>query len=140
MLSNFSRYAAKGGVAPLMYISQPTSRAIRYAGHVCNESQLGSWQPDGTPLLCTSSKGLFYVMGSMGGEQLAKNINAVADQPGNQFITVYGGLCWTTMTGATNKTCLFTFWGDTISNLDPDIIPVGAQEMARLAHEATDHH
>ena len=49
---------------------------------------------------------------------------------------MYGGLRWTTTTGNTNATSLFTFWGDTVAALDPDIVPVGAQEMARLAREA----
>jgi hypothetical protein len=74
-------------------------------------------------------------MGSLGGEKLAQRVNAVA-AAGNQFITVYGGLRWTTTTGATQNTSLYSFWGDTIAQLDPDIIPVGAQEMARLARAA----
>ena len=49
---------------------------------------------------------------------------------------VYGGLRWTTTTGNTENTSLWHFWGETIANLDPDIVPVGAQEMARLAHES----
>ena len=48
----------------------------------------------------------------------------------------YGGLRWTTTTESSEETSLYRFWGDTIANFDPDIIPVGAQEMARLAHEA----
>ena len=47
-----------------------------------------------------------------------------------------GGLRWTTTTGSTLNTSLFSFWGDTIAHLGPNIVPVGAQEMARLAHEA----
>lgn len=135
VLSNFSSYAAAGGVKPLLYITQPT-RNIHYAYYACNQSALDAWLPDGTPLLCTSSEGLFYVMGSLGGDKLAARINAVARQSGQQFITVYGGLRWTTTTGNTNATSLFTFWGDTIAHLDADVVPVGAQEMARLAHEA----
>ena len=61
-----------------------------------------------------------------------RRINAVAKSHAPPyFITVYGGLRWTTTTGASNKTSLFTFWGDTIDNLDEGIVPVGAQEMAR---------
>lgn len=48
--------------------------------------------------MCTSSTGLFYVMGSLGGKELAKRVNAVANGtqtkhpgPGSQFITVHGG-------------------------------------------------
>ena len=62
VLSNFSAYAAAAGVAPQMYITQPTGN-IRYSYYQCDESHLDMWQPDGTPLLCTSNKGLFYVMG-----------------------------------------------------------------------------
>jgi len=31
---------------------------------------------------------------------------------------------------------LVGFWGDTIAKLDDDVVAVGAQEFARLAHEA----
>ena len=76
-------------------------------------------------------------MGSLGGMKLAERVNAVAKAPGQgPFITVYGGLRWTTTTGGTLNTSLFSFWGETIANLDADIVPVGAQEMARLAREA----
>jgi hypothetical protein len=117
------------------YISQPTGN-IKYSYHPCNESQLDTWQPDGTPLLCTSSKGLFYVMGSLGGAKLAERINTVARQPGQQFITVYGGLRWTTTTGSTRNTSLLSFWGDTIDAPDEDIVPAGAQEMVWLGRDA----
>ena len=63
VLSNFSTYAAAAGVAPQMYISQPTGN-IHYSYYKCDQSRLDMWQPDGTPVLCTSSKGLFYVMGT----------------------------------------------------------------------------
>ena len=53
-----------------------------------------------------------------------------------ECLQVYGGLRWTTTTGKTANTSLYTFWGDTIDNLDSNIVPVGAQEMARLAKEA----
>ena len=133
VLSNFSKYAAAGGVAPLMYISQPT-RNIHYSYYDCNGQD--STLPDGTPLVCTPHN-VFYVMGSLGGQELASRINAIAaSQPAPNFISVYGGLRWTTTTGATNKTSLFSFWGDTIAALDDNIVPVGAQEMARLAREA----
>lgn len=92
--------------------------------------------PDGTPLLCTPHN-LFYVMGSLGGQKLADEINTfVKSQPPPTFLTVYGGLRWSTSSEGTNKTDLFSFWGDTISALDENIVPVGAQEMARLMHAA----
>ena len=87
-LSLFSEAARAGGVPPQMFITQPTG-VIHYSYFACNESQLDTWQPDGTPVVCTSSKGLFYVMGSLGGVKLAERINAVAQAPGQgQFITV----------------------------------------------------
>eukprot|EP01045_Picozoa_sp_COSAG04_P000160 COSAG04_NODE_3_length_53939_cov_50.145431_50_plen_321_part_00 len=135
VLSNFSKYAAAGGVAPQMYITQPTGN-IKYSYYQCDESNVDTWQPDGTPVLCTHS-GVFYVMGSMGGEKLASHINAIAANHSKPyFITVYGGLRWTTTTGMTKNTSLYSFWGDAIANLDPGIEAVGAQEMARLAREA----
>ena len=76
VLSNFSRYAAEGGKAPEMYITQPTSN-IKYSYYACNQSSIDSWLPDGTPLLCTHG-GVFYVMGTLGGKELASRINAIA--------------------------------------------------------------
>ena len=61
-LANFSRFATAGGVAPEMYISQPTGN-IRYAYHPCAAAQLDSWLSDGTPVVCTPHS-TFYVMGS----------------------------------------------------------------------------
>jgi hypothetical protein len=137
VLGNFSRYAKVGGVGPEMYISQPTQSIKEMVSLTCNETQLDAWLPDGTPLVCTSRKGLFYVMPSPGaGITLAGNINAVGGS-GNQFITAYGGLKWTASAGSTDD--LYTFWGSTIAHLDADIVPVGAQEMARLAREARRH-
>lgn len=134
VLANFSRYAKEGGMAPQMYISQPTG-SIHYSYYKCNQSAIDAWQPDGTPVLCTHG-GLFYVMGNMGGEALAKRINAVAESATKPyFITVYGGLKWTASAGGA-KDSIYNFWGDTIAALDADIIPVGAQEMARLARAA----
>merc|ERR1712228_666095 len=131
VLSNFSKYSQMGGVKPQMYITQPTGN-IHYSYYQCNQSNLDTWQPDGTPVLCTHG-GLFYGMGNLGGEELAKRINAVvAAAPKPYFITVYGGLKWTA-SASSDKDSIYNFWGDTISNLDDDIIPVGAQEMARLA-------
>lgn len=51
VLANFSTYAAAGGVAPQMYLEQPT-RSITYAYYPCNQSKLDNWQPDGTPVIC----------------------------------------------------------------------------------------
>ena len=135
LLQNFSKYAAEGGVAPQMYISQPTG-VIKYAYHACDQAKLDVWTADGTPIVCTASSGVFYVMPSIGGgKQLAQHINTVAGN-GTQFITTYGGLRWTTTTSNSKNDNLYTFWGDTIANLNDDIIAVGAQEMARLAREA----
>ena len=67
-----------------MYISQPTGN-IKYAYHKCDEGNLDVWLDDGTPVVCTSSAGVFYVMGgSMGGTVLAGNINKLA-RNGTQF-------------------------------------------------------
>ena len=118
-----------------MYISQPTG-VIKYAYHACDQAKLDVWTADGTPIVCTASSGVFYVMPSIGGgKQLAQHINTVAGN-GTQFITTYGGLRWTTTTSNSKNDNLYTFWGDTIANLNDDIIAVGAQEMARLAREA----
>ena len=101
--------------------------------------KLNSWQPDGTPLLCTAKKGsqgtLFYISGIHGAE-LAARINALAAAaPRPFFISVYGGLKWTA--SATDpKSEFWTMWADTLAALDEGIVPVGAQEMARLAREA----
>jgi hypothetical protein len=62
--------------------------------------------------------------------------STVARQPGQQFITVYGGLRWTTTTGSTRNTSLLSFWGDTIDAPDEDIVPAGAQEMVWLGRDA----
>ena len=48
--------------APHVHLAAATPEA-------CDPNELDLWQPDGTPLLCTSSKGLFYVMGSLGGAE-----------------------------------------------------------------------
>jgi hypothetical protein len=85
VLQNFSRYAAAGGVAPQLYLEQPTGN-IKYAYHKCDNKKLDTWLADGTPVICTEG-GVFYVMGSLGGETLAKRINAIA-KAGTQFITV----------------------------------------------------
>mmetsp|Transcript_25717 Transcript_25717/g.55710 ORF Transcript_25717/g.55710 Transcript_25717/m.55710 type:complete len:136 (+) Transcript_25717:3-410(+) len=124
-----------------MYISQPTGN-IHYAYHDCNSS-LVSWLPDGTPLLCTNSGAddLFYIPGSMGKQscpscELARRINAVAaaHQP-PYFITVYGGLKWTAASGSPALE-FWTLWSETLAKLDSNVVPVGAQEMARLARDA----
>eukprot|EP00928_Gymnodinium_smaydae_P081607 TRINITY_DN65093_c0_g1_i1.p1 TRINITY_DN65093_c0_g1~~TRINITY_DN65093_c0_g1_i1.p1 ORF type:complete len:650 (+),score=107.54 TRINITY_DN65093_c0_g1_i1:243-1952(+) len=134
LLTKFSRYAKLGGAAPEMYVTQPTGN-IHYSYYSCNQSALDTWQPDGTPMVCTHG-GIFYVMGDLGGKELANRINTIArDAPRPYFITVYGGLKWTA--AATKPTdSLYNFWGDAIAHLDADIVPVGAQEMARLARTA----
>jgi len=88
-----------------MYLEQPT-KSITHAYYPCNESKLASWQPDGTPVVCTHG-GLFYVMGSLGSDYLSSKINQQA-KAGQQFITVYGGLRWTTTTGNTKNTSLYS--------------------------------
>jgi len=142
VLANFSRYAAEGGVAPQMYISQPTNN-IHYSYYDCDPTQLDMWQPDGTPLVCTNTgkNNLFYIPGSLGKQacpscELARRINTVAaaNKP-PFFITVYGGLKWTS-SGLDPDLEFWTLWGDTLAKLDPSIIAIGAQEMARLAAEA----
>merc|ERR1712008_318933 len=109
VLANFSRYASAGGVEPQIYISQPTDN-IHYSYQNCQKrAALDSWQPDGTPVLCTN-RSLFYVMGKMGGEALANKINFVAaNAPKPYFITVYGGLKWTAA-GSDPKNSLYNFW------------------------------
>eukprot|EP01052_Picozoa_sp_SAG31_P062597 SAG31_NODE_21570_length_546_cov_0.807606_1_plen_157_part_10 len=80
-LNLFNKAAAAAGTAPQMYISQPTGN-IHYAYYQCNETRLDNWLPDGTPVVCTGSSsrfgGVFYVMGSMGGAELAKHVNSWA--------------------------------------------------------------
>merc|ERR1719215_350215 len=108
LLSKFSRYAMLEGVAPEMYVTQPTD-AIHYSYHSCNQSAIDAWQPDGTPVVCTHG-GLFYVMGDLGGAELANRINTiarVAQKP--YFITVYGGLHWTAA-ASKPKESLYNFW------------------------------
>ena len=50
--------------------------------------------------------GLFYVMGTLGSDYLSSKINQQAEL-GQQFITVYGGLRWTTSSGNTQNTSLY---------------------------------
>lgn len=77
-------YAAAAGVAPQLYLEQPTGN-IKYAYHRC-DNKLNTWLDDGTPVICTEGN-VFYVMGSIGGDTLAQRVNAVA-KAGTQFITV----------------------------------------------------
>ena len=51
------------------------------------------------------------------------------------FINVYGGLKWTA-SAQDPKSEFWTMWNDTVAALAKNIVPVGAQEMARLAREA----
>lgn len=142
VLTNFSRYAAVGGVAPQMYITHPTGN-IKYSYFQCDQTQLDMWQPDGTPLVCTAhgKDNLFYIPGCMHHPkcpscELSRRINevAAANKP-PFFITVYGGLKWTASSQYPLEE-FWTLWTNTIDKLDKNIIPVGAQEMARLAREA----
>ena len=133
VLTNFSRYAAAAGVAPAMYIHQPTLCCIQYSPFDCSkELSLDLTLPDKTPVLCTAPN-LFYVNGQAG---VADRINAlVAANKPPFFVTVYGGLKWTTG-GNDPKTEFWNWWGNITLGLDTSIVPVGAQEMARLAREA----
>lgn len=140
VLTNFSRYAAAAGIAPAMYISQPTS-VIAYSYYDCSAT-LEQALPDGTPLLCTSSDpNLFYIPNSLGPVPcpsctLAGYINDVAAAHAPPFfITVYGGLKWTSA-GVDPQTEFWNLWGNTTALLCEDVVVVGAQEMARLAREA----
>lgn len=88
--------------------------------------------------MCTPGN-IFYIPGSLGRTKcpsctLSDRINAVA-AAGSQFVTVYGGLKWTA-SNLDPQTEFWNLWGDTINKLSDDIVPVGAQEMARLAREA----
>ena len=138
VLTNFSRYAAAGGVAPAMYISQPTLCCIDYASFNCSAAaSLDLALPDTTPLVCTAES-LFYVGGGSGcvACTIAANINKVARANAPPFfITVYGGLKWTSA-DIDPRTEFWNLYGNITAQLDADIVPVGAQEMARLAREA----
>ena len=67
---------------------------------------------------------------------IASNINklAAANKP-PFFITVYGLLKWTASDLDPTKE-FWTAWANITAGLDANIVPVGAQEMARLAREA----
>lgn len=133
VLSNFSRYAEAAGIAPLFYISQPTGCCIHYATFDCTKAaSLDLTLPDGTPLLCTNPD-VFYIGGPAG---VANNVNklAAANKP-PFFITVYGLLKWTASDMDPTKE-FWAAWGNITEHLDPSIVPVGAQEMARLARAA----
>ena len=98
VLTNFSGYAGAAGSAPLMYITQPTDCCINYASFNCvAEASLDLTLPDSTPLICTDPS-LFYVGGGPGcvACAISTNVNkvAAANKP-PFFITVYGGLKWT---------------------------------------------
>ena len=59
-------------------------------------------------------------------------VNALAKaHPPPNFITVYGGLRWTTTTGRTKNESLYSFWGDTIKALDDGIVPVGGAQAGK---------
>ena len=114
---------------------------IDYAYFDCSKS-LDQALPDGTPLLCTSSDpNLFYIPNSLGPVPcpsctLAQYINDVASAHAPPFfITVYGGLKWTTG-DVDPQTEFWNLWGNTTAQLRPDVVVVGAQEMARLARDA----
>jgi len=138
VLTNFSVYAAAAGVAPAMYITQPTLCCIDYASFNCSAAaSLDLVLPDKTPLICTADD-LFYVGGGPGcvACNIAANINKVsAANTAPFFITVYGGLKWTSA-DIDPKTEFWNLWGNITQQLNPNIVPVGAQEMARLAREA----
>ena len=106
---------------------------IDYSPFDCSkEPSLDLTLPDKTPLLCTAPN-LFYVNGKAG---IADNINAlVAANKPPFFVTVYGGLKWTTA-GDDPKTEFWNWYGNITLGLAANIVPVGAQEMARLAREA----
>eukprot|EP00040_Diaphanoeca_grandis_P022230 m.118956 g.118956 ORF g.118956 m.118956 type:complete len:610 (-) comp28713_c0_seq1:105-1934(-) len=140
VLTNFSRYASTAdgkGVAPDMYIAQPTKR-IGYANYICAQTEDDQWLPDGTPFVCTNPD-LFYIPGALGHQncsacELSKRITDVADA-GTQFITVYGGLAWTA-SSVNPQNDFWNLWSATVEKLGSNITVVGAQEMARLAREA----
>lgn len=133
VLTNFSRYAAAAGVAPSMYITQPTKCCIQYAPFDCSRSaSLDLTLPDDTPLICTAAD-VFYIGGPAG---IADNINKLAaTHTPPFFITVYGLLKWTASDLDPTKE-FWTAWGNITAHLDASVIAVGAQEMARLTREA----
>jgi len=79
VLALFSKAAAAGGVAPQMYISQPTPN-IGYAYYPCEgvdaenkgKNMDNQWLKDGTPVVCTNagksakgqSENVFYIPGT----------------------------------------------------------------------------
>lgn len=121
-------------LSPLSPPPPPPGRCcIQYAPFDCTQAaSLDLVLPDSTPLICTPPD-TFYIGGPAG---IANNINklAAANKP-PFFITVYGLLKWTA-SGLDPTKEFWTAWGNITGGLDPNIVPVGAQEMARLAREA----
>ena len=80
-----------------------------------------------------------WLIGALGGTskpaaELSRRVNDIA-AAGTKFITVYGGLAWT-KTHKSPQDEFWNLWTATIGKLSPSIVPVGAQEMARLMREA----
>ena len=78
----------------------------------------------------------FAQLGSIRGKFIDEDGNPVADLECTIEPSSGGGR---KTTGKTKNESLYSFWGDTIAALNDGIVPVGAQEMARLATEFGAH-
>ena len=140
-IEKYTKYAAMGGDAPSAYVSQPLWAHGSYGQDAFKCPRLNFRANDGTPVICTSnSPNLFYrnrgLSPSHPAQDLAARIFQAASASDDvRFITVYGGLNW--QPGSTGgKTEFWTLLSDTMKLLGDDFVPIGSNEMARLAKES----